>query len=286
MRSLPACFLAAALIAAVALPRPAGAQDRTETLADIRQELSVLYVELRRLRRELSTTGATGDLVAGGSVLDRLSAIEGELQRLTAETEELELRIEGIVRDGTNRIGDLEFRLCELEPGCDIATLGETPTLGGAAALDGLSGSVEPAIGEGDEAGAGTELAVGEREDFDNAQAALEDGEYAAAADLLRGFRETYPGSPLAGRAGLLLGEALSGAGDTSGAARAYLETFESAPSAPQAPEALFRLGAALGRLGKTEEACLTLAEVGPRYPQAAAAVEAAREEMRKLQCQ
>src|SRR6056297_2609648 len=164
MRSLPACFLAAALIAAVALPRPAGAQDRTETLADIRQELSVLYVELRRLRRELSTTGATGDLVAGGSVLDRLSAIEGELQRLTAETEELELRIEGIVRDGTNRIGDLEFRLCELEPDCDIATLGETPTLGGAGASDPVPGAAPGDDAANGDGAAEPELAVGEKE--------------------------------------------------------------------------------------------------------------------------
>ena len=39
------------------------------------------------------------------------------------------------------------------------------------------------------------------------------------------------------------------------------------APDGGTAPEALFRLGRALGRLGQVHEACLTLGEVGVRYP-------------------
>ena len=48
------------LSAAVALGLqsvPAMAQD-AETLADVRQELTVLFVEVQKLKRELSTTGA------------------------------------------------------------------------------------------------------------------------------------------------------------------------------------------------------------------------------------
>ena len=88
-----------------------------ETLADVRQELTVLYVEVQRLKRELSTTGAASVNTGGNSVLDRVNAMESELQRLTSKTEELENRINRIVSDGTNRIGDLEFRLVELEGG-------------------------------------------------------------------------------------------------------------------------------------------------------------------------
>ena len=39
------------------------------------------------------------------------------MQRLTSKSEELENRINRIVSDGTTRIGDLEFRLVELEGG-------------------------------------------------------------------------------------------------------------------------------------------------------------------------
>src|SRR6056297_3510432 len=149
---------------------PAGgapAQDRAQTLADIRQELSVLWVEIQRLRRELSTTGSPSG-VAGGGPLERVDAIERELRRLTSATEELQLRVDTIVSDGTNRIGDLEFRLCELEPDCDIASLGETPTLGGenSAAAD------QPVQNPG----TGPELALAEREDFERAKAAMADG--------------------------------------------------------------------------------------------------------------
>ncbi|MEO0761253.1 MAG: tol-pal system protein, partial [Pseudomonadota bacterium] len=46
-----------ALIATLALPGAGAVAQDAETLADIRQEMTVLYVEVQRLRRELSTTG-------------------------------------------------------------------------------------------------------------------------------------------------------------------------------------------------------------------------------------
>ena len=67
------------LLALTMLALPATAQSRDETLADIRQELSVLYVEVQRLKRELSTTGGVTQPAVGGSVLDRVAAIEAEL---------------------------------------------------------------------------------------------------------------------------------------------------------------------------------------------------------------
>ena len=103
-------------------PVVAQAQD-AQTLADVRQELTVLNVEVQKLRRELSTTGGAGAPVASGSVLDRVNAMESELQRLTSKTEELENKVNRVVTDGTNRIGDLEFRLVELEGG-DVGSTG------------------------------------------------------------------------------------------------------------------------------------------------------------------
>ena len=113
-------------------PPMAVAQDRTQSLADIRQELSVLFVEMQRLRGELNTTGGAMGAGGGGTVLARIDAIEAELRRLTDQTEQLQIRVERVVADGTNRIGDLEFRLCELTPDCRIADLAATPALGGA----------------------------------------------------------------------------------------------------------------------------------------------------------
>jgi len=52
-------------------PSMALAQDRAQSLADIRQDLNVLYVEIQRLKQELSTTGSPSGTGAAGSVLDR-----------------------------------------------------------------------------------------------------------------------------------------------------------------------------------------------------------------------
>jgi len=52
-----------------------------------------------------------------------------------------------------------------------------------------------------------------------------------------------------------------------SRAARAYLDSFTADPNGNRAPEALLNLGASLARLDQIDEACVTLAEVGIRFP-------------------
>ncbi|MBO9396727.1 tetratricopeptide repeat protein [Shimia sp. R9_2] len=273
-------FAGLSALALVLAPVMGSTQTREETLADVRQQLSVLYVEIQQLKRELSTTGAPGTVVAGASTLERVDVIEQQLQVLTNKTEELQYRVARIVEDGTNRIGDLEFRLVELEGG-DLSQLGETTTLGG---------DIEavPDVTEGEDDGSGdgepTELAVGEETDFNRAMTALDNAEYASAADQFASFVQTYPGSPLESEAHLRRGQALEGTEDKTGAARAFLEAYSGAPVAGTAPEALFRLGKSLGALGQVNEACVTLNEVGVRFP-GGVFVSEAQAEMANLQC-
>lgn len=300
------CAAALGLCVAATLPPTLLAQSRAQTLADVRQDMSVLFVELQRLKRELSTTGTSAPNVSGVSAADRMASIEGEMRRMTDKIEQLEFRIDGIVKDGTNRLGDLEFRLVELEGG-DVSKLGETSTLGGATAGQGgtnaaasspgaspsassdVSSSVTNAANAagsgGTDAGTGAQLAMGEQADFDTAQADLDAGNYAAAAEGFALFTTNYPGSPLETQARLGQGEALEQSGDNREAARAYLEAYTAAPDGTQAPAALFRLGRSLGRLGKVSEACVTLGEVAVRYP-GTAPVAQAQAEMSALSCQ
>ncbi|NOD35208.1 MULTISPECIES: tol-pal system protein YbgF [unclassified Ruegeria] len=265
------------LAAVVATAGVAKAQDQ-QTLADIRQELTVLHVEIQRLKREFSTTGSPAPNLSGSSVLERVDAIEAELQRLTRQTEQLNQRVQNIVTDGTNRIGDLEFRLVELEGG-DLSALEETSTLGGDTASD--TGTVSVATPPVTDQ---TELAVGERADFDTASQALVDGDFQTAATMFAQLEANYPGSPLAPEANLKRGHALEGLGDTREAARAFLASFTGDSEGAFAPEALYELGAALGRLGQTDQACITLNEVGVRFPSAPALANATQE-MTALGC-
>jgi tol-pal system protein YbgF len=257
-----------ALMLALGAPGIAMAQDAA-TLADIRQQLAILYVEIDALRAELSATGQLGTGgFAGNTPLDRLNAIEAELQRLTSKTEELEFRINRITVDGTNRIGDLEFRLCEIEPGCDISLLGETPSLGG---VDSAAQVPTPQP----DSGTGPALAVGEQADFDRAKAALDSGDWRGAADQFAVFVQTYPGGPLSSQALYYRGIALEALGELSNAARSYLDSFSGEPEGVVAPDALLRLGVSLAALGQVPDACVTLGEVPVRFPSSPAAVEA-----------
>jgi tol-pal system protein YbgF len=268
----------AALALALILPLAAAAQtDRAQTLADLRAEVALLTQAITGLRQELVATGASQPGLAGGSALQRMDAIEAALADLTAKTEALEFRINQVVADGTNRIGDIEFRLTELEGG-DLAALPATPPLGGQA---GTTPAVTPAPATGTDA---PELAVGEQADFDRAREVLGQGDFRTAADLFKTFTETYTGGPLSGEAYFLLGDALSQTGDTAGAARAWLESFSGTPNGPRAPEALFKLGQALGKLGQVPEACVTLREVGVRFPASTAAPQATQA-MTQLGC-
>ena len=265
----PICLL----LAFLAFPLTIQSQEHTQTLADIRQDLSVLYYELQRLNRELSTTQAPSGIGSGASVNDRLDAIEAELRRLTGATEKLEFRINQVVKDGTNRVGDLEFRLVELEGG-DISTLGETLTLGG---------DVKQ-LPFDDTPQAETELAVGEEADFSMAQAALEEERFEEAAELFTRFTQTYPGSPFSAEAHLMRGKALDGNFDYKASARAYLESFSNYPNSSVAPEALMRLGTALVSLGQVDAGCQTLSQVEIRFPDTQFAIDA-ENEMLALQC-
>ncbi len=257
-----------ALILAMAVPAGAAfAQD--QTLADIRAELTRVYADVTALRGELVASGQSNQGVAGSTPLDRLNSIEAELTRLTSKTEDLEFRITRITRDGTNRIGDLEFRLCELEAGCDIGALGETPSLGGVDVEPTRPATETPVTG-------GPSLAIGEQEDFTRAQAALASGDFRGAVDLLATFNETYPGSPVAEETHLLRGQAYEQLGETTNAARAYLAAFSGNPEGPIAPAALTKLGKSLAALGQQQDACVTLGEVATRFPGAPEVGEAA----------
>ena len=246
----------------VFLPGPVHAQDRAQTLADVKAELAMLAAEFTALKQELITSGATTTGSAGADPLARMDAIEAALVRLTAKTEEVQLRLGQVVSDGSNRIGDLEFRLCELTEGCDPANLPATSELGGTAAVAPVA-PVTPA----EPADNAPELAVNEQADFDRAQGVLDSGDFRTAADLFATYAQTYPGGGLAQQAGVSRGDALSQLGDTAQAARSYLDAFSGAPDGVMAGQALTKLGQALGKLGQTPEACLTLAEVGKRFP-------------------
>ena len=254
----------------------ATSDERTETLADIRQSLTAVHGEINKLRRELIPTGKSDGLVAADTMLGRVDSFEQVLRYLTSKTEELEHRINKIVVDGTNRIGDLEFRLVDLEGG-DVSQLGEISTLGGDTASQVVGSAVKPQT-------AGLQMAVGEQADFSRASQALEQKDYAQASALFAKFVASYPGGPLNPQAFVLRGKALEALGDVKAAARSYLDSYSRHPHASVAPEALLRLGLALDGLKQSKAACKTLGEVSLKFPQSEQVAQA-QSMMQSLNC-
>ena len=167
-----------------------------------------------------------------------------------------------------------------------IASLGETPSLGGAApttapatttaAAPAATGTIDGAdITAGLIDTDGAELAHAEKADFDRAKSSFDTGDYAAAADQFARFTEVYQGGPLTGLAHLMRGESYERLGKTSSAARAYLDSYSGTPDGPTAPTALLKLGISLDGIGQTQEACITLSEVTVRFPATDASIEA-----------
>ena len=276
-------ILCLALVGAILCFGPVQAQSG-QTVADLRAELSVLSAQVQLLRDQLVQRGAAGGLPGNpADALTRLDQLEAELRRVTDRVEVLTNDINRIVEDASNKIGDIEFRLTELEGGTPPAAAGPAPQLGGGLTALRPRPRAAPAAGPLTGAGPGAQLTVTERSDFDAAVAAAQAGDHARAAELFGTFLATYPGGPLSGEAQFLRGEAQEALGDWRGAARSYLDAFSGAPQDPIARRALYRLAVSLNALGQNSQACLTLTEVEIRYPgtEVAAEVPARRMEFR-----
>ena len=278
-RRMGTLVLAAALALAAAQTAPALAQDR-RTLADVKAELTVLNGQIQQLRDELVRTGAAGGLPGqAATALTRLDQLEAELRFLTDRVDVLTNDVIRITDDASNRVGDIEFRLTELEGG-DTSVKPEPAPLGGGVTRP----RPRPVAAAAAPAGTGA-LAVSEQSDFDAAVAAADAGDNARAAELFSAFLRTYPGGPLSTAAQYRRGDALAAQASWRDAARSYLDAFSGAPQDPRAPHALYKLAVSLGHLGQTAEACLTLTEVDTRYPGSEVAADVAVERQ-ALACQ
>ncbi|MEF9603602.1 tetratricopeptide repeat protein, partial [Paracoccus sp. PXZ] len=268
-------LLLAAGFALAALP--VAAQD-AQTLADIRAELNQLSADLQSLRAQLVASGPAGFAAAGGdSAIDRMNAMEARLAQLTGQTEQLQNRIDRIVRDGTTRIGDIEFRLCEMEEGCDLGSL-TTPTLGEQGGSVPLPPSDQQgALTQPKTPSSGAAATAAEKADFDRAREVLGQGDFRRAAELFAAIAETHVGGPLTAEALFLRGTALDSAGDLEGAGVAWLESFAANPNGPQAADALLGLSRAMSAKAGPQEGCFYLQEIVARFPDAPQAAEAER---------
>lgn len=223
---------------------------------DLLYRLNVLDAEIADIRARLG--GAVGantvPSVGGGGGGGDTGAMEGEIRRLTAKVEQLENQIRQLNTQIANRLGDLEFRVNELEG---------VPNDGGTQPL-------LPNQGAEVESGNQQVASISERGDLDRAIGDVNKGRFDQAEDRLRRFLNTYPSSPMTGEAWYWLGESQFVRGNLVDASRSYLNGYQAQAKGTHAPDNLYKLGVTLGRVGQINEACLTLREVRRQFPTAA----------------
>lgn len=234
---------------------------------DLRYRLDVLDAELADLRARIGGSAVAAPSGAGGASLAQVQQFEIKLQDLTRRIEQLEYQQRQLSENANRRFGDIEFRLTELEGG-DIRNVTTPPPL--------IPGTAQPQPGTGAPAAGPTIAAAGgeapavaesERRALELGANDIQQGRFDQGEDRLQKFLRDFPGSPLSGDAHYWLAESRFVRGDLQGAARGFLDSYQSDQRGPRAPAALYRLGVTLGRLGQINEACLTLREVRNQYP-------------------
>jgi tol-pal system protein YbgF len=111
------------------------------------------------------------------------------------------------------------------------------------------------------------------KEQYRSALAAYKAGQYADAEALFKAYIQANKGAANVADAIFYIGETYMQRARPREAAEQYLKVSTDYPKSSRAPESMVRLGLALARLGNTEQACATFAEVGKRYPSAPSSV-------------
>lgn len=103
--------------------------------------------------------------------------------------------------------------------------------------------------------------------EFQAAENNLRDGFLEQATNGFEAFLASYPEHELAGEAQFLLGEALFGQKRFDDAAAAYNQLVSEHSDHVMVPEAVLRIGMAMARAGRSDQACRVFALGQDRYP-------------------
>ena len=190
------------------------------SLVDVKVELPRLFLEIKSLELELKKTFKDKPDIKG-DYLDRLRSIEKELTSMISQVENLQNRIERIVKDGTNQLSDISFRICELEEGCDISNLSLDEFLGEGLLQKHKNDEDKLITTHGG-------LTIPEQIELQMAKDLIKNGNTANAIDVLESLLNVHPEGPASLKAKFLLGEALMVNKDWKEAATVYLDIYSS----------------------------------------------------------
>ncbi|WP_416878733.1 tetratricopeptide repeat protein [Litorimonas sp.] len=271
------------LTASLCLASPAQAQSKRELAAQnaqLAQRVSILEQRL-----------LTGD-PAAERLMARMDSLETSQRSLTGEIERLRYERENLVSELDALEGDIRV-MQELSNRIRIhldavdlvvqETQGREESYEYGPKIDGQPSAIPGApVYEEKELVIGEETTISEPEmplgeDVSQlgqiGKTKLAEGDFAGAQVSLSQYLEFNPDAADAGEMSFWLGESYFVRGGYADAADAYIASMRKNPDGEKAPNAMVRLAAALRELGKTAEACQTLASFPNQFPDAREAV-------------
>jgi len=299
---LPASPLRRLVLAALAglalllLALPAAAQlDSREAIA-LRNQIDRLRAEVGELRAQMRS-GNGGSSLGGSSLggaqgtgstlpegqqqllarlLERVEQMDTELRALRGRVEETEHATARLTERVEKGLGDLDFRMQQLEGTAPAQTPGQTP---GATPAPGTGTAPAPGeLGTLPRPPASTtrppaQAAADPDQVFEAALARFRANDFAAATTQFQAFLERYPRHPRAAEAIYRLGEAQLARRQYRQAVLTFDDSATRFARGPRVQESILMRGVALSRLGERGAACQSYAELARRFPQMKRAV-------------
>ena len=306
MAARPTAVVAAlAIVAALSAATEASAQSTFELrnrIATLSNQIMSLRSQLADLEKVVhagaAPRGAAADTGSESGASERNSRRLAELETDIDEAREWRRRVTGhfeefdnTLRRLENRIerlvADVDFRLSALEQGQGGAAGGAAAVAAGAASADAPAGQVQASIsdrqGDGYEPSTAPQslgtipadeavdeappVALTADEQYKQAFGLLEEARHEDAHDAFSRFIDANPDHSLAQNAAYWRAESLYARQLYPDAAKAYALNLRQYPEGRKAPDNMVKLGLALLKLGRTEEACRTFAQLDRKFP-------------------
>ncbi|TVR82762.1 MAG: tol-pal system protein YbgF [Rhodospirillales bacterium] len=259
-----------------------------------------LDADLTALRRNIDETATVLAQAAPQAAIARmearLSALEQDVRVLTGQAEQIGFDVRQMRQRLETAIRDMEMRLERLERQAGVTagtpeTPPRTPTVPGIDAppdppVAGAPTPRAPSPSDRDTT-AGAPLPEGDpQRQYAHAFGLLRAGDYDRAEAALAAFIARHPDDALSGNARYWLGETHYVRGDYPAAAQAFLEAYQADTAGTKAPDSLLKLGMALARLDKRDEACAAFQQLERSQPEASATIrQKVQEERSRIGC-
>lgn len=240
----------------------------------------------------LSSGGAQPSQAAITLMEDRMRAMEEQQRNLVGQIEKLNFDMRQMQEQFQKAQADLDLRLQQQGSATPASTSTSTTLPADEMAATPATRSVDDAVRTSGNSTSGTlgqlssSGAAGAEGLYESGFTDIREQKFDAAEGKFTQFMKSYPGHPLAGNAQYWLAETYYVRGDYRQAAKMFAKGYQDFPQSQKAADSLLKLGLSLGKLGKKEDACLTLQQLQKEFPGDSSPVNSrAKQEITRLGC-